>query len=90
MISSKADDYRILRYDTSDSLFDLSFSEAHSNQLIAGCGDGSIKLFDVGLEEAFPVANWQEHKREVFCVHWNLVGKETFCSSSWDGAVKIV
>ena len=52
-------------------------------------GDGSIKLFDIGLDE-FPVQSWQEHKREVFAVHWNLVGKDTFCSSSWDGCIKIV
>ncbi|KAI9674237.1 MAG: peroxisomal targeting signal 2 receptor [Caeruleum heppii] len=79
-------------YDTADALFDLTFSEAHANQLLVACGDGSVKLFDVGLSEeagGFPVAVWKEHIREVFCVHWNLVGKETFCSGSWDGGVKI-
>lgn len=52
-------------------------------------GDGSIKLFDIALDE-FPVQSWQEHKREVFAVHWNLITKDTFCSSSWDGTIKIV
>lgn len=53
------------------------------------CGDGSVKLFDISVNE-FPVRSWQEHKREVFSVYWNLVTKDTFASSSWDGTIKIV
>lgn len=52
-------------------------------------GDGSVKLFDIGLDE-FPIRSWKEHNREVFAVHWNLVAKDTFCSSSWDGTIKVV
>ena len=77
------------RFDTQDSLYDLSWSETHENQVLVAAGDGSIKLFDIGLDE-FPVGSWKEHNREVFAVHWNLVGKDTFCSSSWDGTIKIV
>lgn len=77
------------RFDTQDSLYDLAWSEAHENQVVVAAGDGSIKLFDIALDE-FPVQSWQEHNREVFSVHWNLVAKDTFCSSSWDGTVKIV
>ncbi|KAL8891415.1 MAG: hypothetical protein Q9215_001557 [Flavoplaca cf. flavocitrina] len=76
-------------FDTQDSLYDLAWSEAHENQCVVAAGDGSIKLFDVSLDQ-FPVQSWQEHKREVFAVHWNLVAKDTFCSSSWDGTVKIL
>ena len=76
-------------FDTQDSLFDLAWSEQHENQVVVGAGDGSVKLFDVGVDE-FPVRAWQEHKREVFSVAWNLVDKGSFCSSSWDGTVKIV
>ena len=79
----------VRRFDTQDSLFDISWSEAHENQAVVASGDGSIKLFDIGLDN-FPVRSWQEHKREVFSVHWNLVSKDTFCSSSWDGTIKIV
>ena len=77
------------RFDTQDALYDLAWSELHENQVVVAAGDGSIKLFDVGLAQ-FPVKSWQEHKREVFAVHWNLVAKDTFCSSSWDGCIKIV
>jgi peroxin-7 len=75
-------------FETQDCLFDLAWSEQHENQLLTAGGDGSIKLFDMGVGE-FPVANWQEHGREVFSVHWNLLEKSTFLSSSWDGTIKI-
>lgn len=77
-------------YDTQDSLFDVAFSESHENQVAVASGDGSIKLFDTTLEGGFPIANWGEHKREVFCLSWNLVDKSGFVSSSWDGDVKLV
>ncbi|KAJ9627105.1 peroxisomal targeting signal 2 receptor [Taxawa tesnikishii (nom. ined.)] len=75
-------------FETQDCLFDTCWSEAHENQLLTAGGDGSVKLFDVGVAE-FPVAAWQEHAREVFSVSWNLAHKRTFLSSSWDGTVKI-
>ncbi|KAK8153201.1 peroxisomal targeting signal 2 receptor [Phyllosticta citrichinensis] len=75
-------------FDTQDSLYDCTWSEAHENQILAGSGDGSVKLFDISLSE-FPIQSWKEHAREVFSVHWNLVTKDTFLSSSWDGTVKI-
>lgn len=75
-------------FDTHDSLFDVTWSESHENQLLTAGGDGSVKLFDINLSE-FPVQSWQEHAREVFSVHWNLVAKDTFLSSSWDGTIKI-
>jgi WD40 repeat protein len=56
---------------------------------VTACGDGSLKLFDLGLND-FPVMNFHEHKRETFSVCWNPVNKDTFISSSWDGTVKIV
>lgn len=77
------------RFDTNDALYDLAWSEINENQLIAACGDGSIKLFDLGVND-FPVMNFHEHKRETFAVAWNPVTKDSFISSSWDGTVKIV
>jgi peroxin-7 len=47
-----------------------------------------VKLFDSSVDE-FPVQVWSEHNREVLSVHWNLVAKDRFCSSSWDGTLKI-
>ncbi|OAA81517.1 peroxisomal targeting signal 2 receptor [Akanthomyces lecanii RCEF 1005] len=75
-------------FDTNDSLYDLAWSEINENQLIVACGDGSLKLFDLGVDD-FPVMNFHEHKRETFSVCWNPVTKDTFVSSSWDGTVKI-
>lgn len=77
------------RFDTQDSLYDTAWSEIHENQIVVACGDGSVKLFDISLEN-YPVQSWQEHNREVYSVSWNLVSKDTFASSSWDGTIKIV
>ncbi|EGV62085.1 peroxisomal targeting signal 2 receptor [Yamadazyma tenuis] len=77
-----------ISWDTQDGLFDVSWSEAHENQVVGACGDGSIKLFDLTVGQ-FPVMNFKEHTREVFCVNWNMVEKNTFLSSSWDGTIKI-
>ncbi|KAI0478890.1 peroxisome targeting signal type 2 receptor [Xylariaceae sp. FL0804] len=75
-------------FDTNDAQYDLAWSEINENQLLVACGDGAVKLFDVGVDE-FPVANFHEHKREAFSVAWSPVTKDTFASSSWDGTVKI-
>ncbi|DAA76027.1 TPA_exp: Uncharacterized protein A8136_1064 [Trichophyton benhamiae CBS 112371] len=75
-------------YTTQDALYDVAWSEIHENQALVASGDGSIKLFDIAVNE-FPVQGWKEHSREVFSVHWNLVAKDRFSSSSWDGTVKV-
>ena len=33
---------------------------------------------------------WHEHSKEVFCVDWSNAQKDLFCTSSWDGQIKIV
>ncbi len=78
------------RYETSDSVYDLAWAESNETQVIVAGGDGSIKLYDTKAPENFPVASWQEHNREVYAVCWNLVTKDSFVSSSWDGTVKVV
>ncbi|KUI68317.1 Peroxisomal targeting signal 2 receptor [Cytospora mali] len=75
-------------FDTNDALYDVAWSEINENQVLAACGDGSIKLFDLGVD-TYPVMNYHEHKRETFSVFWNQTAKDTFASSSWDGTVKI-
>lgn len=70
-------------------MYDLAWSEINENQLLVACGDGSVKLFDMGVD-TYPVMNYHEHKREAFSVFWNQTTKDTFVTSSWDGTVKIV
>ncbi|ODV89157.1 hypothetical protein CANCADRAFT_3791 [Tortispora caseinolytica NRRL Y-17796] len=77
-----------IAFDTQDGLFDLAWSELHENQIVVAGGDGAIRLFDITLKD-FPIKSWKEHTREVFSVNWNMVDKTTFCSSSWDGSIKI-
>ncbi|PLW16693.1 hypothetical protein PCASD_09663 [Puccinia coronata f. sp. avenae] len=87
-----ADPTRELRtekiFDSQDGLYDLAWSEIHENQLVTASGDGSIKLWDIVLND-LPVQAWNEHKREVFCVDWNNLKKHLFVSASWDHLVKI-
>ncbi|RWA05043.1 hypothetical protein EKO27_g10061 [Xylaria grammica] len=68
-------------FDTNDAQYDLAWSEINENQLLAACGDGSIKLYDVNTNE-FPIMNFHEHKREAYSVAWSPVTKDTFASSS--------
>lgn len=76
-------------FDTNDAQYDIAWSEINENQMVVACGDGSIKLFDLGVRD-FPVMNFHEHKRETFSVAWSPITKDTFISSSWDGTVKLV
>lgn len=85
------DDGRIVvdkTFDTQDGLFDVCWSEVHENQVVTCSGDGSISLFDTNMN-SFPIRKWNEHKMEVFSVNWNLINKSIFCSSSWDGTIKV-
>ncbi|KAK0643608.1 peroxisome targeting signal type 2 receptor [Cercophora newfieldiana] len=75
-------------FDTNDALYDLAWSEINENQLAVATGDGSVKLFDLAVDQ-FPIMNFHEHKRETFSVAWNPIAKDTFISSSWDGTVKL-
>lgn len=75
-------------YDTQDGLFDLSWSECHENQIVTGGGDGSIKLWDVTLED-YPIQSFQEHTKEVYSVDWNCIEKKLFISASWDLSIKL-
>ncbi|GAA5846047.1 hypothetical protein JCM11251_005397 [Rhodosporidiobolus azoricus] len=75
-------------FDTQDGLYDLAWSEMNENQIATGSGDGSVKLWDVMLND-FPIRKWHEHQREVFSVDWSNTQKELFCTSSWDGTIKI-
>lgn len=39
----------MISYESQDALYDVAWSELHENQIVAGSGDGSIKLWDVML-----------------------------------------
>lgn len=71
-------------------MYDVAWSELNENQVAVACGDGSVKLFDLASGSNGPVQNFQEHTREVYATSWNLVTKDTFVTSSWDGTIKLV
>lgn len=73
---------------TQDCLFDVAWNEMHENQVLVAQGDGTLRLFDTKLKQ-YPIAIFSEHQKEVFSCNWNLVTKQDFVSSSWDGTVKL-
>lgn len=73
---------------TQDCLFDIAWNEQHEKQVVVAQGDGSLRLFDIDLAK-YPIAIFNEHKKEVMSCNWNLINKTMFTSSSWDGTVKI-
>jgi peroxin-7 len=80
----------VATFDTQDGLYDCSWSEENENHLISGSGDGSIKLWDLGLPpQQNPLRDYHEHTHEVYAVDWNLVSKDSFVSGAWDDMVKL-
>ncbi|KAF8647751.1 hypothetical protein AX16_006586 [Volvariella volvacea WC 439] len=75
-------------YETQDGLYDVAWSEIHENQIVSASGDGSLRLWDVMLND-LPIRAWHEHTREVYSVDWSNLKKDTFVSASWDGTVKV-
>jgi len=75
-------------FKTQDAVYDCCWSEAHEGHLLSACGDGSIKLWDLGLRHN-PWRAFTEHSKEVHGLTWNLVARETFASASWDGTIKL-
>ncbi|OCF60154.1 hypothetical protein L486_02834 [Kwoniella mangroviensis CBS 10435] len=80
---------RLVRYfETRDCVFDVAWNEQHENHIVAGCGNGAIKMFDVTLE-GLPIQSWHEHSSEIMSIEWNNLNKDQFITSSWDSTVKI-
>lgn len=75
-------------YLTQDCLFDLTWNELNSNQILVAQGDGTLRLFDSKLNK-YPIAIFKEHEREAVSCEWDLVSKTHFVSSSWDASVKL-
>ena len=76
-------------FESQDGQYDVAWSEMNDNQLVSTCGDGSVKLWDLG-SPGFPLMSWQEHQAEVYSVDWNLITKDTFVTGSWDDTIKLV
>lgn len=56
----------VAAYDTADGLYDCAWSEENDNVLIAACGDGSAKVYDVARPpQANPLRSFHEHRHEV-------------------------
>ncbi|WWD22694.1 hypothetical protein CI109_107187 [Kwoniella shandongensis] len=80
---------RVVRgFDTQDCVYDVAWNESHENQIVAACGNGAIKMFDITLE-GLPIKAWHEHSAEIMSIEWNNLQKDTFVTASWDGSIKV-
>ncbi|XMA07960.1 hypothetical protein WAI453_000751 [Rhynchosporium graminicola] len=79
----------LAQFDTTDACYGIAWSEAHENHFAVACGDGVVRMYDGSAPGSLPLVNYAEHKREVYSVSWNLVSKDNFVSSSWDGTIKL-
>lgn len=78
-------------FETSDGLYDCCWSESHPDVLVAGSGDGSVKVYNTALPPSMnPLRSFHSHRHEVYCVSYNQsLNKHLFLSASWDDTVKL-
>lgn len=80
----------VASFDTADGLYDCAWSEANENVLVCASGDGSVKVYDLGLPpNANPVRGFKEHRHECCSLSWNTAKRDLFLSSSWDDTIKL-
>lgn len=88
-LDARAGFRQLAAFTSAEAMYDCAWNELCERQIVTGCGDGSIKLWDVAAPDGFPVASWGGHTGEVAAVAWNTVSKRLCLSASWDGSVKI-
>ena len=67
---------------TQDNVFDVCWNEGHENQILAACGDKTVKLFDISHSQ--PLLVLPGHGAEVFGVHSNYQMTQLVLSASYD------
>lgn len=70
---------------TQDGAYDVAWSEERENVLCAGCGDGTVKIFDMNAPNRC-VFSSLEHTAEVYGVAWNANLRNLVVSASWDSS----
>ncbi len=53
-------------FSTLDGLYDVCWSEENENQFVTCSGDGTIKLWDMGVASERPLLTYSAHKQEVY------------------------
>ncbi|ETO31996.1 hypothetical protein RFI_05122 [Reticulomyxa filosa] len=66
-------------YNTKDGIYDVCWSELNENHLVSGCGDGTLRLWDM-KSTTNPLRAYVGHNSEVYSVAWNLTSKNHFIS----------
>lgn len=74
-----------------DAAMACAWSEANNNQLATGCGDGSVKMWDLGPHMGGrPWRSYSEHQKEASGVSFGIgASRSLLLSCSWDTSVKM-
>lgn len=70
-----------------NAIFDISWSEQNPDLLVGACGDGNIRLFKMGQNQA--IGQQPVHQKEVNSVECNHMITNYVLTSSLDGTIKI-
>ena len=73
------------------SIFFFSICQENEAVLASACGDGTVKLWNVGGGPGTPnpLASFADHTREVAGLSWNCVRRNLLLSASWDDTVRL-
>ena len=81
--------HSLRHFDTQHGIFDIAWNEMNEDQIIVGCGDGTVRLFDIKSPDNYPIRIYNEHEVEVSTVAWNGINKRLFGSGGWDNIIRI-
>lgn len=81
--------HSLRHFDTQHGIFDTAWNEMNEDQIVVGCGDGTVRIFDIHSPDNYPVRIYNEHEVEVSSVAWNGINKRLFASGSWDNLIRI-
>ncbi|XP_061609334.1 peroxisomal biogenesis factor 7 isoform X2 [Phyllopteryx taeniolatus] len=69
----------VRRWEWSDGVFDVSWSEANEHVLVAAGGDGSLQLWDAHRRDVAPLRVAKEHTQEVTRTLWGARVSTCMC-----------
>ncbi|XKL61652.1 hypothetical protein PGB90_001485 [Kerria lacca] len=88
-ITPSGDLIEISKFQWTDGLFDVSWSECNPGIVATASGDGSLQLWNL-TNRQFPLEVFREHSKEVYSIDWSQCrGEQLILSASWDTSIKL-
>lgn len=74
-------------FDTSDAIFDYSWSELHPSVIALALANGKLAI--VNPDTAQLLLQYPAHSKEISSVDWCVLRKDLVVTASWDGTIKV-